>query len=131
MPNPIKAFFDKKKAEARFKSAGPGQKLGDSSQAAANAAARREHAAAVAQQRAQGAAAGPSREMSNAQRNAAQAALSRISQDQERADFSKSRSQAAIRAQALKQMEQEKKVTTPAYSRNLVAHLTIKVNLTD
>ena len=33
MPNPIKEFFDKKKAQAKFKVAGPGQKLGDAASA--------------------------------------------------------------------------------------------------
>ena len=33
MPNPIKEFFEKKKAQAKFKVAGPGQKLGDAASA--------------------------------------------------------------------------------------------------
>ena len=41
MPNPIKEFFEKKKAQAKFKVAGPGQKLGDAASAERDSAARR------------------------------------------------------------------------------------------
>lgn len=73
MPNPIKQFFEKKKAEAKFKMAGPGQKLGDTSQEVARRAQVLERLQNDAS------AAGPSRPktVSAAQQQAAQAALSR------------------------------------------------------
>ena len=74
MPNPIKAFFEKKKSDAKFKLAGKGQKLGDAA-AAENAALARRQAAANQSQTA--AAAGPRPGPSGAQMNAAQAALAR------------------------------------------------------
>ncbi|TRY67459.1 hypothetical protein TCAL_08029 [Tigriopus californicus] len=106
MPNPIKQFFEKKKAEAKFKMAGPGQKLGDTS----GEAARRAQALERFQNDPQ-AVAGPSRPktVSAAQQQAAQAALSRLDSSQS-TDFSKKRSQAVIRAQAMKELEKEKKI---------------------
>ena len=79
MPNPIKAFFEKKKAEAKFKMAGPGQKLGDSAAAERAAADRMASAqAAIARNQAStsrsAGVAGPSQ----AQQHAAQAALARL-----------------------------------------------------
>ena len=44
----IKKFFEKKKREAKFKMAGPGQKLGDAESAAAQRATREAAAAAAA-----------------------------------------------------------------------------------
>ena len=70
----IKKFFEKKKAEAKFKLAGPGQKLGDSQSAAAQTEARL--AALNAERRA-----GPSTQRSGLsiqQRQAASAALNRL-----------------------------------------------------
>ena len=53
MPNPIKEFFEKKKAQAKFKVAGPGQKLGDAaSNAERDSARRRADAEAAARHRA-------------------------------------------------------------------------------
>ena len=55
MPNPIKEFFEKKKAQAKFKVAGPGQKLGDAaSNAERDSARRRADAEAAARHRAAG-----------------------------------------------------------------------------
>ena len=61
MPNPIKAFFEKKKTEAKFKLAGPGQKLGDAA-SAAEQRQRQQAAAAAASQRLGGGGAGSSRQ---------------------------------------------------------------------
>ena len=57
MPNPIKEFFEKKKAQAKFKVAGPGQKLGDAASNAERDSARRraDAAEAAARHRAAGA----------------------------------------------------------------------------
>ena len=52
MPNPIKEFFEKKKAQAKFKVAGPGQKLGDAASAERDSARRRADAEAAARHRA-------------------------------------------------------------------------------
>ena len=61
MPNPIKEFFEKKKAQAKFKVAGPGQKLGDAASNAERDSARRraDAAEAAARHRAAGAAGQP------------------------------------------------------------------------
>ncbi len=75
MSNPIKRFFEKKKAEAKFKLAGPGQKLGDSSSAERDAERRRLQAEAAI--RARGPQAGGSGARNDAQQHAAEAALSR------------------------------------------------------
>jgi len=109
MPNPIKAFFEKKKAEAKFKLAGPGQKLGDAHSAAEQTANRRAVASA-ATNRAGPSATGQHRPASAAQASAAQAALSRLNVSDRDDDFAKKRSQAAIRAQVQKELEAEKKV---------------------
>ena len=62
MPNPIKEFFEKKKAQAKFKVAGPGQKLGDAASAERDSAARRRaDAEASARHRAAAGQAGSSR----------------------------------------------------------------------
>ena len=71
----IKKFFEKKKAEAKFKLAGPGQKLGDASSAASQDQARIA-ALNAAQERA-----GPSSQrsgLSHQQTQAASAALNRL-----------------------------------------------------
>ena len=71
----IKKFFEKKKAEAKFKLAGPGQKLGD-----ASSAASQEQARIAALNAAQGRA-GPSSQrsgLSQQQTQAASAALNRL-----------------------------------------------------
>ena len=75
MPNPIKAFFEKKRADSKFKRAGPGSKLGDAASAQQSAAAKRDAAIAAAAMRQQ-----PSTsrgEASLAQRQAAEAAMAR------------------------------------------------------
>jgi len=103
----IKRFFEKKKTDAKFKLAGTGQKLGDA-EAAANAAAQRAAAASSHQSRP-----GSSRgQLSNGQRLAASAALNRMSKAQTENvdDFEKRRSQAAIRAQAKKELEKEQQI---------------------
>ncbi len=105
----IKKFFEKKKTDAKFKLAGAGQKLGDSQAAEAVAAQR----AAMAQRQAAAASSrsGPSRgDLSNQQKLAASAALNRLSNAHNDQDFEKKRSQAAIRAQAKKELDKEREV---------------------
>jgi len=100
----IKKFFEKKKREAKFKMAGPGQKLGDAESAAAQRATREAAAAAAASR--QGAS--TSRAGLTAQQaHAASAALDRLSSQND--DFEKKRSQAHIRAMAQKELEDERK----------------------
>eukprot|EP00095_Tigriopus_kingsejongensis_P004109 maker-scaffold122_size333723-snap-gene-0.19 protein:Tk04109 transcript:maker-scaffold122_size333723-snap-gene-0.19-mRNA-1 annotation:"ubx domain-containing protein 6-like" len=106
MPNPIKQFFEKKKAEAKFKVAGRGQKLGDS----AHDEARR--VAALSRLPAQPHPGGSStrpKVVSEAQQHAAQAALARLNTS-DKEDFTKKRSQAVIRAQAMKELAKEKEI---------------------
>jgi len=106
----IKAFFQKKKADAKFKLAGGGQKLGDAA-AAEDAAQKRAAAQTSAQNRA-----GPSgrnqSQLNQGQKLAASAALNRVAKNQNESsdDFEKRRSQAAIRAQAKKELEKEQDV---------------------
>ena len=71
----IKKFFEKKKQEAKFKLAGPGQKLGDAKSAEAQDQAR------IASINAADTRAGPSTQrsgLSAQQRHAASAAVSRL-----------------------------------------------------
>jgi len=107
----IKRFFEKKKADAKFKLAGGGQKLGDAA-SAQDAAQRRAAALASAQNRA-----GPSghrnqSQLNQGQRLAASAALNRVakSQNESADDFEKRRSQARIREQAKKELEKEQEI---------------------
>lgn len=108
----IKKFFEKKKAEAKFKLAGPGQKLGDASSAASQDQAR-----IAALNAAQGRA-GPSSQrsgLSQQQTQAASAALNRLQQSSStNEDFEKKRSQAAIRAMAQKELEKERQIQAEA-----------------
>lgn len=106
----IKRFFEKKKADAKFKLAGSGQKLGDAN-AAAQAAQRQQLAGAAASSRSASSGSGKG-QLSQEQRLAASAALERFSasQGQNSEDFEKRRSQAAIRAQAKKELEKEQAV---------------------
>ena len=71
----IKKFFEKKKVEAKFKLAGPGQKLGDAASAAASQEARARMAASAAANR-QGASTSRAG-LTSQQAQAASAALSR------------------------------------------------------
>lgn len=106
----IKRFFEKKKADAKFKLAGSGQKLGDANSAQAQAAQRQAClAAAASRPSGSGSSKG---QLSQEQRLAASAALERFSaaQGQNAEDFEKRRSQAAIRAQAKKELEKEQKI---------------------
>jgi len=107
----IKRFFEKKKADAKFKLAGGGQKLGDAA-SAENAAQKRAAAAASAQSRSGNTSgSGANRgQLTQERRLAASAALDRVSKSQNDVDFEKRRSQAAIRAQAKKELEKEQKV---------------------
>ena len=103
----IKKFFEKKKTEAKFKLAGPGQKLGDARTHNAERQARLDQAQASAS------VPGPSAKrgaMSDQQRAAAAAAMSRLSGQgsSSSGDYEKRRSQAAIRAMAQKELEKEK-----------------------
>ena len=71
----IKKWFEKKKADVKFKTAGKGVKLGDTQAAAAAAAAA--GAARPGPSQAKRTASGP-RDLSQEQRQAAEAALSRF-----------------------------------------------------
>jgi len=102
----IKKFFEKKKAEAKFKLAGPGQKLGDAQSAAASQEAKARAAAAAAASR--NAASTSRAGLSSQQAQAASAALNRLDQSSS-GDFEKKRSQAHIRAMAHRELEKEKK----------------------
>jgi len=100
----IKKFFEKKKVEAKFKLAGPGQKLGDAQSDAASKAAREAALAAAVNRQ------GPSTSragLTSQQASAASAALNRISASPSEA-FDKKRSQAHIRAMAQKELEKER-----------------------
>ena len=100
----IKKFFEKKKAEAKFKLAGQGQRLGDAQTAAAQQEARAAMAAAAsARQVPSTSRAG----LTAQQAQAASAALNRLDQGQS-GDFEKKRSQAHIRAMAQRELEEEK-----------------------
>jgi len=103
----IKKFFEKKKAEAKFKLAGPGQKLGDAQSAAASQEARAARASAAAANRQ---AASTSRAgLTSQQAQAASAALNRLDhQASSTNDFEKKRAQAHIRAMAHRELEKEK-----------------------
>lgn len=72
----IKRFFEKKKADAKFKLAGSGHKLGDAASAEA-AASQRAAAMAAAQSRQQGASTSKAGQLSHEKRLAATAALER------------------------------------------------------
>lgn len=93
----IKAFFKKKKADAKFKLAGSGQTLGDAHsqpsrpQPAPSRREERQHPSQSAQQ-------------------AGAAALNRINKDQHDEDFRKSRQRAMIKEQARRELEEEKKI---------------------
>ena len=103
----IKKFFEKKKVEAKFKLAGPGQKLGDAQSDAASKAAREAALAAAVNRQGQ-----PSTSragLTSQQASAASAALNRISASPSEA-FDKKRSQAHIRAMAQKELEKERQV---------------------
>ena len=108
----IKKFFETKRAEAKFKRAGPGQKLGNAHSAAAQDQARLA-ALNAAQSRA-----GPSTQrsgLSAPQSQAASAALNRLQTTSlDNSDFKKKRSQAAIRAMAKKELEKERQVQDEA-----------------
>ena len=102
----IKKFFEKKKVEAKFKLAGPGQKLGDAQSDAASKAAREAALAAAVDRQ------GPSTSragLTSQQASAASAALNRITASPSEA-FDKKRSQAHIRAMAQKELEKERQV---------------------
>lgn len=98
MADKIKAFFRQKKAEAKFKTAGGGQKLGDSSRTPQSATqqgrrvAERQHPSQSAQQ-------------------AGAAALNRVAGGQEKEeDALKRRQQARIKEQARRELEKEQQV---------------------
>jgi len=96
----IKDFFKKKKAEAKFKLAGGGQRLGDASQAAARAAPSRPR-----QQQEQRA------HPSQSSQHAGAAALNRLaSKERQEVDVTRARQQARIREQARQEIEREAKI---------------------
>lgn len=106
----IKRFFEKKKTDAKFKIAGGGQKLGDA--AAAETAAQKRAASLAATQNRAGSSGTSRGQLTQEKRLAAAAALDRVSKSQNESadDFEKRRSQAAIRAQAKKELEKEQQV---------------------
>jgi len=100
MADKIKAFFRQKKAESKFKTAGGGQKLGDSSKTSqpstqqGRRVAERQHPSQSAQQ-------------------AGAAALNRVAGGQEREeDALRRRQQARIKEQARRELEKEQQVET-------------------
>merc|ERR1719195_2497368 len=104
----IKKFFEKKKTDAKFKMAGSGQKLD-----AANRAAKM--AGAAAQRSTSVSSSGSSRQqLTHEKKLAASAALDRLSKTSNSDDFEKRRSQAAIRAQAKKELEKEQQISQEA-----------------
>lgn len=97
MAEKIKKFFQKKKADAKFKIAGPGHKLTDSSSSSLNSNQGR--ISNVSQKRI---------EPSDATRQAAEAALARL--NVQRKDTAFNTSLAAIQAQVRRELEAEKKL---------------------
>lgn len=95
MADKIKKFFAKKKADAKFKLAGPGHRLTDSSTTVVGPS--RPKASSVSQRS----------EPSDANRQAAQAALARLSGQKKDVPFNTSL--AAIQAQVRRELEAEKK----------------------
>lgn len=92
----IKDFFKKKKAEAKFKLAGGGQRLGDASTAKPPPKPARQHERSHPSQSAQ---------------QAGAAALNRFSgQEQKDVDVLKSRQKAMIKEKARKELEREQKI---------------------
>jgi len=94
----IKDFFKKKKADAKFKLAGSGQKLGDATTASSKNVARP--------------VAGSSRERQHPSQSAQQAgaaALNRINSEQQQ-DFQRNRQKALIKEQARRELEAEQEV---------------------
>lgn len=101
MAEKIKKFFAKKKLDAKFKLAGPGRRLDDSSSTSVAVAAggKDKKANIPAQSRT---------EPSDANRQAAEAALARL-QISQRKDTAFNTSLAAIQAQVRRELEAEKK----------------------
>jgi len=106
----IKKFFEKKKTDAKFKLAGSGQKLGDAASAEVTASQRAARNAEAAAQRAAHSS-GTYRQLSHEKKLAASAALDRFNKTEKSEDFEKRRSQAAIRAQAKKELEKEQQLS--------------------
>lgn len=103
MAEKIKKFFAKKKLDAKFKLAGPGRRLDDSSTTTIvgpSTAARKSNIP-------------PRTEPSDANRQAAEAALARF-QSSQRKDTAFNTSLAAIQAQVRKELEAEKKTAKGA-----------------
>ncbi|KAF5277290.1 hypothetical protein FQA39_LY18502 [Lamprigera yunnana] len=93
MADKIKKFFEKKKSDAKFKLAGPGRKLNESSTSVIGPSKRSVQA--------------PRTEPSDATRQAAEAALARL--NSQRKDTAFNTSLAAIQAQVRRELEAEKK----------------------
>jgi len=111
----IKKFFEKKKTDAKFKMAGSGQKLGDANAAADAANRAAKMAGAAAQRSTSASSSGASRQqLTHEKKLAASAALDRLSKTSNSDDFEKRRSQAAIRAQAKKELEKEQQISQEA-----------------
>lgn len=98
MADKIKKFFAKKKADAKFKLAGPGHRLNESSTAIVGPSKQKP---SYAPQRSQ---------PSDATRQAADAALARLSNQPRNPNFNTSL--AAIQAQVRRELEAEKKCTS-------------------
>lgn len=102
MAEKIKKFFAKKKADAKFKLAGPGRRLDESSTTIVGPSKQTKRDI-------------PHRsEPSDANRQAAEAALARL-QINQRKDTAFNTSLAAIQAQVRRELEAEKKNTKPSY----------------
>lgn len=97
MAEKIKKFFAKKKADAKFKLAGPGHKLNESSSTVVAPSKSNKY---VPQPRA---------EPSDARRQAAEAALARLNSQTKETHFNTSL--AAIQAQVRRELESQKKET--------------------
>lgn len=109
----IKEFFKKKKTDAKFKLAGSGQKLGDNA-SSSRPSSSSAFASASSSSSNQGAKSNRGA-LSHEQRLAASAALQRFSNAPGKSDdFEKRRSQAAIRAQAKKELEREEQAASAA-----------------
>eukprot|EP00093_Oithona_nana_P003608 03608.XXX_171711_163215_1 [CDS] Oithona nana genome sequencing. len=110
----IKEFFKKKKTDAKFKLAGSGQKLGDNASSSGQSSRPTSSRAAAASSSSSNQGAKSNRgALSHEQRLAASAAL-QSNAPSNADDFEKRRSQAAIRAQALKELEREEQAASAA-----------------
>lgn len=97
MADKIKKFFAKKKLDAKFKLAGPGHKMTESANTSSSSIVNKSKGSSVAKRQ----------EPTDATRQAAEAALLRLSGQRKDTPFNTSL--AAIQAQVRKELEAEKK----------------------